>query len=88
MNCPDCGGEVKYYDTVNRRVLKEGREAYYISVPRYRCKTCHKIHRVSDEIVPFKHYAKSVIEKTKMREYDIYPSEMTRWRWSQEKQDM
>lgn len=82
--CPDCGGETKFYDLVNRRVLMEDRKAVYISVERYRCKSCKKIHRVSDKIVPYKHYAKEVIEKGGSDVY-IYPSEMTKWRWSQEK---
>lgn len=80
MVCPDCGKEAKYYDTVNRRVLMEDRKVVYISVDRYRCTVCKRIHRVSDEIVPFKHYAKSVIEKGR-GETDIFPSDVTLWRW-------
>lgn len=85
MVCPDCGGEVKFYDVVNRRVLLEDRKVVYISVNRYRCKVCRKIHRVSDKIVPYKHYSKETIEKVlKDKPDDIYPSDMTKWRWSQE----
>ena len=82
--CKDCGGETKYYDSVNRRILLEDRKIVYISVERYRCKTCKKIHRVSDKIVPYKHYAKEVIEKAKEDSVYIYPSDMTKWRWSQD----
>lgn len=82
MVCKDCGAEAKYYDTVNRRILFEGRKKAYISVDRYRCTKCHKIHRVSDEVVPFKHYAKSVIFKYVIKKSDeIYPSEVTVYRW-------
>ena len=86
--CPDCGGETKFYDVVNRRVLMEDRRPIYISVERYRCKSCKKIHRISDKIVPYKHYAKEIIEKAKDSSVYIYPSDMTKWRWSHEKQDV
>lgn len=84
MVCKDCGAEAKYYDTVNRRVLYEGRKTVYISVDRYRCTKCHKIHRVSDDILPFKHYAKSVIAhciSEGVTDDKIYPSDLTIYRW-------
>lgn len=87
MVCKDCGAEAKYYDTVNRRVLYEGRKTVYISVERYRCTVCRKIHRVSDDVMPFKHYAKSFIfeaVENGISDDQIYPSEMTLYRWSQE----
>lgn len=85
MVCPDCGGETVVYDVVSRRILLEDRKKVYISVERYRCKSCKRIHRVSDKIVPYKHYAKEVIEKAKDPSVYIYPSDMTKWRWSHEK---
>ena len=86
--CPDCGGETKFYDVVSRRILMEDRKIVYISVERYRCKSCKGIHRISDKIVPYKRYAKEVIERCRDDSVYIYPSDMTKWRWSHEKQDV
>ena len=82
MKCKDCGGEAIFYDVVNRRLLYEDRKAVYISVNRHKCVLCGKIHRASyAEVVPHKHYARSIIFSESHN--SVYPSAMTVYRWSQ-----
>lgn len=62
--CPECGGEVKYYDKVPRIVrTKEGNKEI-IKIRRFRCTKCHRIHRKLPEcILPYKQYKASIINK-------------------------
>lgn len=60
--CPLCGGELKYYDRVQRIVRTRYKKVYYIWVRRFRCDDCSKMHRELPELLlPYKHYEKEVI---------------------------
>ena len=62
VNCPYCGGELKYYDKVQRIVRTRYDKVYYIWVRRYRCHDCSKMHReLPDLLLPYKHYEREVI---------------------------
>ena len=87
--CPSCGGELKYYDKVPRRVLGAGRTAAYIKMRRFRCGGCGRVHReLRDDILPRKHYGAAVVRGVlkgeitcDMLECEDYPCERTMTRW-------
>lgn len=55
--CPKCGGELRYFDTVDRIVKEFGGRKRHVSIDRYRCKTCRSVHReLPKDILPFKQY--------------------------------
>lgn len=88
--CPNCGGKLKYYDKVSRIVLTKGGAKNTVSVKRYRCVDCNKIHRfLPNFIFPYKHYdaeiIKGVLEGLITPDtlgYEDYPCEVTMIRWS------
>lgn len=43
--CPDCGGALKYYDSVPRVVRTKKRSTSWIKVRRLRCIKCGHLHR-------------------------------------------
>lgn len=60
--CPNCGGEIKYYDHVKRMYKEKYGQKKYLYLARYRCKGCHAIHRIlPDNLLPYKHYSADVI---------------------------
>lgn len=87
--CPDCGGELKYYDSVPRMVRTRGRISNYTKIRRLRCSNCGKVHReIPDYIFPYKQYEaeiiRGVLEEFITPEtigYEDYPCEMTMIRW-------
>lgn len=87
MKCQDCGSEAKYYDTVNRRLLFENRRAVYISIERYKCTNCKRLHRDLNDQLKFKQYSKAFIfdclnGKVDLDSYE-FPASITVYRWSQ-----
>lgn len=89
--CPNCSNLLRYYDKVKRRYFGSNRYETYISLPRFRCNSCRKIHRVfNDDILPYKHYMLSIIKEAIADkeefayENEDYPCEMTIKRWKKE----
>ena len=88
--CPYCGGNLQGYDHAKRMVRDKNGKVTYISLPRYQCKNCGRVHRmIPDEILPHKQYSKEIIFG--VREgwitpetlgFEDYPCEMTMKRWS------
>lgn len=91
--CPNCGGHLKYYDSVKRLVRKKFGKNFWITIKRYRCSTCYSVHReLTDEIEPYKQYESEIIQG--VREgyissdtlgYEDYPCEVTMERWLSQK---
>lgn len=62
LTCPDCGAQLKHYDTVRRIVRTKNRRTCRTYIRRLRCPVCHKIHReLPHFIFPFKQYEKEII---------------------------
>lgn len=88
-NCPDCGGDLKYYDRVSRMLRVKGGNKRYLKLRRFRCIGCRKLHReLPNFMFPYKHYdadiIKGVIEGYITPEtigFEDYPCEMTMNRW-------
>ena len=87
--CPDCCGELEYYDKVKRIIKSANSERYYISIRRLQCLKCGGIHReIPDFIFPYKQYDAEIINgviegiiTSDTIGYEDYPCEMTRLRW-------
>lgn len=88
--CPDCGGDLKHYDSVRRLIRTAGGDKHWIKVKRFRCVVCSEIHRaLPDFIFPHKHYAASIIKGVidgditcETLGFEDYPCEMTMKRWT------
>lgn len=87
--CPNCGGNLKYYDKVKRTVKTKGGNKQYIKVRRFVCNACESVHReLPDFIFPYKHYDGEIIRGVKEGlitpetfGFEDYPCEMTMNRW-------
>jgi len=87
--CPNCGGRLKYYDTIQRIVRTQGRNSKWIEVRRLKCIECLYLHRELPEyIYPYKQYEAEVITgvlegliTTDTFGYEDYPCEATMIRW-------
>lgn len=85
--CPYCGGPLQRRGFVKRIMRIEYGKKIFIKLPRYSCKRCGKWHRyIPDNIVPFKHYRKDIIDNverlTEEINFEDYPSDITRYRWT------
>ena len=88
--CPDCKGDLKYYDKTKRLVRTKRRKTKYIKIKRFRCIKCGKIHRELPEFVfPYKQYEREIISgvvngyiSPHTLGYEDYPCEITMVRWS------
>ena len=86
--CPDCGGELQYYDKIKRIVRLQEHKSKYI-FKRYKCKNCGKVHRsITEDIFPFKQYdaeiINGVVEGLITQDtlgFEDYPSETTVKEW-------
>lgn len=91
--CPDCGGVLKYYDSVSRIVRTKRRNTNQIKIRRLRCAKCGHLHReIPDDIFPYKQYEAEIIKgvlegfiKPDTIGYEDYPCEMTMIRWTTQK---
>lgn len=91
--CPNCGGGLKYYDSVSRIVRTKGGASDYIKIRRLRCADCSGVHReIPDSIFPYKQYEAEVIRgvlsgliTSDAFGYEDFPCEMTMVRWLREK---
>lgn len=87
--CPVCGGDLLYRDTVKRKVKTKRGKTSTLYLTRFRCAQCHSIHRqIPKRIVPYKHYESDIIEGVKeglinsdTLGFEDYPCEMTMVRW-------
>lgn len=60
--CPNCGGELKYYDTVKRIVRTKRRKTKKIKVRRLYCESCNTYHRELPRMIfPYKQYESELI---------------------------
>ena len=87
--CPKCGGELRYYDKVRRRVRGKYGAKTYIFIRRLHCIECGALHReLPAFIFAYKQYeaeiVRGVIEGLITSEtlgFEDYPCEMTMLRW-------
>ena len=87
--CPDCLGELKYYDSVRRIVRTKYGKTNFVLIRRMRCDECNKFHReIPEFIFPYKHYEKEIIIGVveglityNTIGFEDYPSELTMSRW-------
>lgn len=88
--CPKCGGQLKYYDRVERIVRTKGRKTWKIPLRRLRCSRCGSVHRELPELIfPYKQYEAEVIIGVlegfitcETMGFEDYPCEMTMFRWT------
>lgn len=60
--CPKCGGQLKYYDHVQRLVRTKFGNKKWVAIRRLRCCKCHAVHReLPDFIFPYKQYTHNAI---------------------------
>ena len=91
--CPNCGGALKYYDSVPRLVRTKGRRKFQVSVRRFRCVRCGAVHReITELLFPRKHYEAEVIIGVleglitcETLGFEDFPCEMTMLRWLSQK---
>ena len=89
MSCPNCGGDLKHYDSVKRVQKTKNGVKKHIKIRRLRCVSCKKIHReLPISILPYKHYEADVIEGVRKGYitqdtigFEDYPCSMTMLRW-------
>ena len=63
LNCPLCNGNLKYRDSVFRKLKNMASEAALFLIRRLLCQECNALHReLPDIIQPYKHYESSVIQ--------------------------
>lgn len=87
--CPKCGGQLKYYDHVQRLVRTKFGNKKWVAIRRLRCCKCHAVHReLPDFIFPYKQYEADIIIGVleglitcETLGFEDYPCEMTMIRW-------
>ena len=87
--CPKCGGQLKYYDHVQRLVRTKFGNKKWVAIRRLRCCKCHAVHReLPDFIFPYKQYEADIIIGVleglitcETFGFEDYPCEMTMIRW-------
>ena len=63
LNCPLCNGELRYRDSVFRKLKSFNSEVTLYLLRRLLCQKCKALHReLPDIIQPYKHYASDVIQ--------------------------
>lgn len=88
-NCPKCGGQLKYYDSVKRIVRTKNRITKRVIIRRMKCCKCGALHRELPEfLLPYKQYEINVIIgviegliTSSTLGFEDYPCEMTMLRW-------
>ncbi|MCD7903623.1 MAG: DUF6431 domain-containing protein [Oscillospiraceae bacterium] len=87
--CPNCGGELRCYDHVQRIIRTKRRETKWVRVMRVYCKSCGHVHRALPDIIfPYRQYEAEVIFGVlegfitpETLGFEDYPCEMTMQRW-------
>lgn len=88
--CPDCGGDLKYYDKVKRIIRVKGGAKLWVNVKRFKCSSCKRLRRaLPNSIFPYKHYEAEIINgvvngfiTSETLGFEDYPCEMTMKRWT------
>ena len=88
-NCPRCGGNLRYYDTVKRVLISRYHVKRYIYIERYICILCGAVHRaMPDNVAPYKKYEKDVVSGVicgyitcETIGFEDHPCETTMIRW-------
>ena len=88
-SCPNCRGNLKYYDSVSRIVRTRGRVTDNVRIRRFRCIDCNKLHReIPEDIYPYKQYEAEIIRgvlegfiTSSTYGFEDYPCELTMKRW-------
>lgn len=91
--CPICGYDLKYYDSVNRKVKSKKGKIKIIRLKRFQCFFCSGIHRqIPNNIIPYKQYDSEIIFgvldgfiTSYTYGYEDYPCEATMNRWASQK---
>ena len=91
--CPNFGGTLKYYDKVQRIVRTKERQTTWVTIRRFRCTKCHRVHReIPDFLYPYKQYEAEIINgvlegfiTSETIGFEDYPSEITMSRWKSHK---
>lgn len=89
LNCPKCGGQLKFFDNVKRIVRTKARATEWIDLRRFRCTACGSLHReLPETLFPYKQYEAEVIIGVveglitcETLGFEDYPCEMTMSRW-------
>lgn len=89
LTCPCCGGKLKLYDTVQRKVRTKGRVTQRVTIRRFKCVNCGTMHReLPDYIFPYKQYEAEIIIGVldglitcETLGFEDYPCEITMLRW-------
>jgi hypothetical protein len=87
--CPECKGNLHYYDTVKRIVRTKKGKTKWVKIHRQRCVSCHRVHReLPDYIFPYKHYELDIIQGVvegwitpETLGYEDYPCEAIMQHW-------
>ena len=87
--CPRCGGQLRYYDSVLRVLRTKNRVTSWITIRRVQCDICKAVHReLPESIFPYKQYEAEIISgviegliTSETLGYEDYPCEMTMIRW-------
>ena len=78
LNCPKCGGQLKFFDNVKRIVRTKARTTEWIDLRRFRCTACGSYKQYEAEVII------GVVEGLITCEtlgFEDYPCEMTMSRW-------
>ena len=87
--CPKCGGDLKYYDTIRRKVLSKRRVCTKLYIRRFQCLGCGALHNEIPEVIfPYKHYEAEIIRgvqegliTSNTLGFEDYPCESTMRSW-------
>ena len=89
--CPECQTPLKYRDTRQRHIRKEGGVKLWGRIRRLLCTKCHRLHNeLPTNLSPYKHYEVEVIEGVvdgfvvpNDADSEDYPCVKTMERWKQ-----
>lgn len=96
VSCPKCGGQLKYYDSVQRTVLTKYRKKNRTYIRRFQCCSCKCIHReIPDYICPYHQYESEIIFgalegliTSETLGFEDYPCEATIKKWFSQKMQL
>ena len=54
--CPKCGGQLKYYDNVQRLIRTKFGNKKRVAIRRLRCCKCHAVHRELPDFISMRGY--------------------------------
>lgn len=94
--CPICGGNLRYYDSVNRRVKRKGGVTDILQLRRFRCEQCKRTHReIVADIFPYRQYEREIVVgvlegyiTSETLGFEDFPCEETMLRWRKKKRNL